>query len=227
MGSTWALEDSAVQSLTQSLDAQSDRARQLLRDAPRLARRLVFGVPFGDPVARRVAPLVRRALLAVGVDAAIADSDDEGVYSTADLVLYHASFTDNPFYPYSELDNAVCDHCFRNPHLPSTDFTTLVAIAHSRIERVTAQAKNVGLFEPDTLQGFRTDNVTGFLREPQQASLVVFAPTTTQYAQLVATAAAPGEQLSNTFYAVGALVVLALCGVAFGFAAWIRRRWIT
>jgi hypothetical protein len=175
-----------------------------------------------------VATLVRRALLAVGIDVTIADTDEnDGVYSTADLVLYDGGFTDNPFYPNSALDGVVCDHCAKAQHLPSTDFTRLVAIAHERIERVTSQAENVGLCEPDTLQAFRSDNVTSFLREPQQASLVVFAPTTTQYAQLVAAPAPPRERLSNTFYAVGALVVLALCGVAFGFVAWIRRRSIT
>jgi ABC-type transport system substrate-binding protein len=227
-GATWALDDSTVQSLTESLDAQPDRARQLIAEAPQLGRKLIIGTSFGDPVARQVAALVRRALAAVGVEATIADTDEnDGVYSTADLLLYDGGFSDNPFYPNSALDGVVCDHCAKARHLPSTDFTTLVAIAHERIERVTSRAKIVGLFEPDTLQAFRTDNVTGFLREPQQPSLVVFAPTTAQYAQLVAAPPPPGEQLSNTFYAAGAVVVLALCGAAFGFAAWIRRRSIT
>ena len=82
----------------------------------------------------------------------------------------------------------------------------------------------VGLFQPDTLQAFRSDNVTGWLRTPQVRSLVVFAPTTTQYSQLVAAPPPPGEEASTSTYVVGAIGVVALCGIAFAAAAWIRRR---
>ena len=135
------------------------------------------------------------------------------MYSRADLLLFDSGFSDNPFYPSSRLDLVVCDACPRTRHLPSTDFANLVAIAHARIERATSEARVVGLFEPDTLQAFRTDNVGGFLPHPERPSLVVFAPTITQYAQLTPAARFPGEQLGDGFYAVGAAVIVVLCGV--------------
>jgi hypothetical protein len=91
---------------------------------------------------------------------------------------------------------------------------------------VTRDAQLVGLFQPDTLQAFRSDNVAGFLRTPQIPSLVVFAPTTTQYAPLIKAPLPPGEQASTATYAVGAIGVIALCGAALAVAAWIRRRFV-
>ena len=82
------------------------------------------------------------------------------------------------------------------------------------------------MFEPDTLQAFRTDNVSGFLRDPEIRSLVVFAPTVAQYSQLIAAPPPPGEQLGNTSYAVGAVIVLVLCLAAFFVATWVRRRFV-
>jgi len=98
--------------------------------------------------------------------------------------------------------------------------------AHTTIEQDAASGRLVGLFQPDTLQAFRSDNVTGWLRAPQVRSLVVFAPTVVQYSQLVAAPPPPGEEASTRTYAVGAIGVLALCLAAFAVAAWIRRRFV-
>ena len=78
-----------------------------------------------------------------------------------------------------------------------------------------------------TVQAFRTDNVTGFLPEPSRPSLVVFGPTVTQYAGIVAARRPPGEQLSNATYAIGAAVLLALCAAAYWIATRVRRRYVT
>jgi hypothetical protein len=78
-----------------------------------------------------------------------------------------------------------------------------------------------------TVQAFRTDNVTGFLPEPSRPSLVVFGPTVTQYAAIVAAQRPPGEQLSNATYAIGAAVLLVLCAAAYWIAALVRRRYVT
>ena len=228
-GATWALDSSTAQSLTESLDAQPDRARTLLAEAPRLERKLTMGVSFGDPVARRVASLVRHALLAVGIDTTIADTDEnDGVYSTADLVLYDGAFTDNPFYPNSALDGIVCDHCAKAQHLPATDFTTLVAIAHQRIERVTAQAKNVGLFEPDTLAGLPQRQRH---RLPARAAAAEPRRVRADHRRSTRSSSPrcrrPGEQLSNTSTRSARSSCSRCADVAFGFAAWIRRRSIT
>jgi ABC-type transport system substrate-binding protein len=98
------------------------------------------------------------------------------------------------------------------------------------IERISDRddpANAVGLFEPDVLQAFRTDNVTGFLREPSQRSLVVFGPTTAQYGAIVASHQPPGEYVSNVRYAIGAAVLLALCAAGYWIASRIRRRFVT
>ena len=225
-GNTWALDASTTETLTSSLDAQPDRARQLLATVPETSRKITIGVSFGHPPARQLAELVQRALRAVGITATIADTDEnDGVYSTAGVLLYDNVVTDNPYYPFNALDSISCD-CRRAQHLPSRDFTTLISLTHERLQRLTEQARVVGLFEPDTLQAFRTDNVTGFLRDPEIRSLVVFGPTVSQYGQLTAAPPPPGEQLSNTAYAVGAVIVLVLCVAAFLFAAWIRRRFV-
>jgi peptide/nickel transport system substrate-binding protein len=225
LGSTWQLDDSTVQSLTASLDAQPGRARQLLATAPRIARPLTVSISQSAD-AQRVGSLVRRALAAVGVATTAVDGDNDNAYSRADLVLTQLFFGDNPFYPYSALDLIVCDHCARSPNLPSTNFTKLVEIAKSRVQRVTEQARLVGLFEPDELQAFRTDRFAGFLPQPQERSLVVFGPTIAQYSELTAAPLPPGEGSSNTTYVVGAVIVLALCAAAYATAAWIRRRFV-
>ena len=167
---------------------------------------------------------MQRALAAVGVKATVDDTDEND--TRYDLLLYDGTFVDNPFYPFSSLDLLDCDGCARSQHLPSNDLTTLISIAHSRVQRLTEQAKTVGLFEPDTLQAFRSDNVTGWLREPQQPSLVVFGPTVSQYGTLVAAPPPPSENLSRATYAVGAVAVLAACGAVYAIAAWIRRRYV-
>jgi ABC-type transport system substrate-binding protein len=114
-------------------------------------------------------------------------------------------------------------------HTSIADPGTGVA-AGLRLERVAADrvpADAIPLLQPDLLQAFRTDNVTGFLREPSQRSLVVFGPTVDQYSSIVAAQRPPGEQLSNAAYVIGAIVLLALCGAAYWIASRFRRRFAT
>lgn len=95
------------------------------------------------------------------------------------------------------------------------------------IERISDQddpTDAIVLFEPDTLQAFRTDNVAGFLREPSHRSLVVFGPTVTQYGTIVAAPPPPGEELDNISYAIGAAILLTLCAAAYWIASILRRR---
>ena len=62
------------------------------------------------------------------------------------------------------------------------------------------------------------------LRNPEIRSLVVFAPTTMQYSELLAAPRPPGEKASTSTYVVGAIGVVAVCAIAYAVAAWIRRR---
>jgi ABC-type transport system substrate-binding protein len=95
------------------------------------------------------------------------------------------------------------------------------------IERISGRddpTDAIGLFEPDILQAFRTDNVTGFLREPSHRSLVAFGPTVAQYGAIVAAPPPPGEEMSNVSYAVGGAILLALCAAAYWIASILRKR---
>jgi cytochrome c-type biogenesis protein CcmH/NrfF len=66
--------------------------------------------------------------------------------------------------------------------------------------------------------------VSGFLREPSQRSLVVFGPTVAPYGDIVAAQPPVQEQLSNTAYAIGAAVILVLCGFGYWIATRVRKR---
>jgi peptide/nickel transport system substrate-binding protein len=218
LGASWSLDAATVQSLTASLDAQPDRARQLLAGASSSTRTLSFSTS-KDPTSARVGALVSRSLAAVGVKTTAAPTD----YAALDLSLQHLSIGADPAEGLRAL---VCDICaakFRQ-YSSATDDTTQLDTAHEMLQRATAEAGVVGLFQPDTLQAFRTDKLTGFLPAPQQRSLVVFGPTVSQYSALSAAPPPPGEGSSNTTYAVGAIIVLALCAAAYAGAAWIRRR---
>jgi ABC-type transport system substrate-binding protein len=100
-------------------------------------------------------------------------------------------------------------------------------LAVERFVRREVPTNAIGLFEPDILQAFRADNVTGFLREPSQRSLVAFGPTTAQYGAIVAAQRPPGEHVSNIRYATGAAILLALCAVAYWIASRVHRRYVT
>ena len=99
--------------------------------------------------------------------------------------------------------------------LPSPDASRLAALPNVTVDEAG---------HPEMLQAYRSDNVNGFLQRPEIASPVVFAPTIDQYSQLYAAGAPRGERASNTTYVVGAIVVLALCGIAYWIASRIRRR---
>ncbi len=204
LGADYGLGDATTQQFDASLDAQPDRARKLLAHA-RLPDRPLRLVAPRDRTSRRVADYLVGALDQVGLRVEIVD-DGPG-----DLQLVHASTTGTNS---GDLGRSS----------PPLSYAALLSQSHAQLERAVSRAEVVGLFQPDTLQAFRSDHVAGWLRAPQVRSLVVFAPTTTQYLQLVAAPPPPGEAASTTTYLVGAIGVLAVCAVALAVAAWIRRR---
>jgi peptide/nickel transport system substrate-binding protein len=216
-GASWALDDSTVQSLTQSLDAQPDRARQLFAATPRVTK-LTLVAPT-DPTSRRVAAYLHRALRAVGVETTAGSTFDPAL----SLELQRLAITPDPAPLVATLTCDVCTAKFRQ-YSAATDGTTKVDAAHAMLHAAVAQATVVGLFEPDTLQAFRSYKFVGFLPEPQNPSLVVFGPTVAQYSELSAAPPPPGEGSSNVTYAIGAVIVLALCAGAYAGAVRMRRR---
>jgi ABC-type transport system substrate-binding protein len=204
-GAAFAPDDAVQQRLAAALDARPGRARELLAEADLPDRPLRLAAP-GDALSRRVVEYLVGALDAVGISV---EAVDDG---PSDLRLVRSSTR----------DNGVRSGAVRSA--TPVGYPERVAQLQARAERLAAGAQTVGLFEPDTLQAFRSDNVTGWLRAPQVRSLVVFGPSMSQYSQLVAAPPPPGEEASTATYVVGAIGVLALCGIAFGVAAWIRRR---
>lgn len=201
-GSAWGLGDATAQRLSASLDAQPGRARALLAASGATPRTLRIWAP-DDATSQRVAQYIVRALERVGLHA---------------QVVAHASNDDDLTLARSDTTASQPLMALPGQHDPVR--------TPAQVERAVEQARLVALFQPDTLQAFRSDNVAGFLRTPQVPSLVVFAPTTTQYAQLIKAPPPPGEQASTTTYAVGAIGVIALCGAALAVAAWLRRRFV-
>ena len=59
----------------------------------------------------------------------------------------------------------------------ATDAAARQAAARTMVRRLADGRPEIVLFAPDQLQAFRTDNVTGFLREPSDVRLVVFWPS--------------------------------------------------
>ena len=204
-GTALRLDEATSGRLDASLDAQPNTARRLLVESPH-PDRVRLAAP-ADALSQRVAHYVAGALAAVGLPTVVVGEHDQ-----ADLEVVRGSTTGDSLPTASS----------RRP----VSYSEAVDGAHADLLRVTRSARIVGLFQPDTLQAFRSDNVAGFLRTPQVPSLVVFAPTTTQYAQLIKAPPPPGEQASTKTYVVGAIGVIALCGAALAVAAWIRRRFV-
>lgn len=202
-GSALSLDEAATRQLDAALDAQPDLARRLLAANPH-PDRVRLAAP-ADALSGRVARYVAGALTAVGLP-----TDLVGEQEPADLEIARGSTTGDGL-PTGRKGSPL-------------RYADAVARSRADLLHVTRGAQLVGLFQPDTLQAFRSDNVAGFLRAPQVPSLVVFAPTTSQYAQLIKAPPPPGEQASTTTYAVGAIAVIALCGAGLAVAAWIRRR---
>jgi ABC-type transport system substrate-binding protein len=105
--------------------------------------------------------------------------------------------------------------------------TTRSTLVIERWPVATTVPHSVELFQPDTLQAFRSDNVTGWLPDPELRRLVVFGPTVAQYGQLSAAGAPPGEGSSNSVYVLGAVIVLVLCAALYWIASRFRRRYVS
>ncbi len=222
-GRLWALDAETAQSIDSSLDAQPGSARRLLASAPRLVRPLTLATA-PSAIGAHVGELVRAALAAVGISTrpATAAAPRTPPGPVADLTIRAVQIGDDPT---TRLDQLVCDTCnaLRARFRGTADLATRLDTAHEMLLRATQQATEVGLFQPDLLQAFRSDRLTGFLPAPEQRSLVVFGPAA-QYGIISAAKQPRGEQLSNATHAIGAAVLVALCGLAYWAAARVRRR---
>ena len=78
---------------------------------------------------------------------------------------------------------------------------------------VTDGLPEIVLFAPDSLQAYRSDDITGILRRPDEERLVVFWPSIEQYREMVRAAPAASEEIPGPTFAAlaigGAIVVTA------------------
>ena len=204
-GTSWALDSGTVQSLTVSLDAQPDRARQLFAETPRITK-LTLAAP-NDPTSRRVVAYLHRALRAVGVETTAGSTFDPSL----GLELQPMTITPDPSPSLATLTCDVCTAKFRQ-YSTSPDDPTKVDAADAMLHAAAAQATIVGLFQPDTLQAFRSDNVHRVpARAPEPEPRRVRADRGAIQRAVSRRPPPPGEGSSNVTYAVGAVIVLALC----------------
>jgi ABC-type transport system substrate-binding protein len=174
-----------------------------------------------DAVARRIAGALTRQLPgATTADAAAA----------ADLVVVRHPATDDPAPMLAELTCAAghwCDASFDAAHarfVQSNDPAERQALAQQMLRRAAAQNAELALLAPDVRQAFRSDHISGWLREPTQQRLIAFGPSVQQYDQLLSATAPPGETPGNAVLLAGFLVLAGGCVVLYLVAVWIRRR---
>ncbi|HTD51007.1 MAG TPA: ABC transporter substrate-binding protein, partial [Acidimicrobiia bacterium] len=132
-GSSWALDDGSVQSLTAALDAQPGRARQLLAGSSRITT-VTLAAPT-DPTSRQVAAFIRDALANVGIHTVISS-----IGSPADgLSLRHTTISTDPTAVLHGLSCDVCPTRFAQ-YSSSIDATTRLDAAHDIVQHATEQA---------------------------------------------------------------------------------------
>jgi hypothetical protein len=116
-----------------------------------------------------------------------------------------------------------CDDAFDNAYnryVEASDDVARDEAVQDMLARLVGQTAEIVLFAPDQVQAFRTDNVTGLLREPSEQRVVTFWPGIDQYRQVVAAQEPAGEDLPTiTFFAIAAVVV-----VLFAAVLWIAYR---
>ena len=150
----------------------------------------------------------------------------ERVSQRGDLELVRRNPGDDPLpelTPYTCAGDVWCDDAFDNAYnryVEASDDVTRDEAVQDMLARLVGETAEIVLFAPDQVQAFRTDNVTGLLREPSEQRVVTFWPGIDQYRQVVAAQEPAGEDLPTvTFFAIAAVVV-----VLFAAVLWIAYR---
>jgi ABC-type transport system substrate-binding protein len=206
----WQLPSNEVDALSAEHAFAPARARALVDRLPERPT-VTIAVPEGG-TARRVADGVIASLHDVGIRVRRASP------GTADMELLRRDPTDDPTAALRAFTCGQGLHCDPAFDAAFATFTTGdVAMRHDAVQEMTrlltSDATEIPLFAPDELQAFRTDNVTGMLREPEQVRLVTFWPSVQQYREMVAGAPAASEELPTSTFAALAIGVAAVAAV--------------
>ncbi|GIU88757.1 MAG: hypothetical protein KatS3mg009_3272 [Acidimicrobiia bacterium] len=172
-------------------------------------RRLVIGLDRDDGAAAAVAGAVARQLREAGAEVVLAGAGDgPGV----DLELVRRDPGDDPapaLAPYTCAAGRWCDAGIEAAYadLRDGDPARRRDAARAAAARLATEAVEIVLFAPDELQAFRSDHVTGLLREPRDERLVAFWPATAHYREVVRAAAPPGEEVPTGLFVVLAVTI--------------------
>ncbi len=204
----WQLPAAEAEALAQELAYDPEAARDLVSAAaPNAAEvpvRLTLSAP-DDEVANVIADDIEAALGEVGITVERTTGDD------ADLTIVRRDPGDDPgiaLTAYTCAGGVWCDASYEAAfatYAAATDVETRRSSVHTMVRTLTDAATEIVLFAPDELQAFRTDNITGILREPSDVRLVAFGASTEGYGQIrAAVPVSDGELPGRTFAALTA-----------------------
>jgi peptide/nickel transport system substrate-binding protein len=207
----WQLSDAETQQFeaANAYDPAAARAAVAsLPDRPEVTLRAP-ATEVGDTIARDLIAMLRDA----GITVRRIASD------AADLEIVRRDASDDPTAVLRSFTCAAARHCDPAYDAAFATFTTADAVgrraaAQQMTRLLVADDTELALFAPDELQAFRTDNIDGMLREPQQTRLVVFWPSVEQYREMTKATPPPAEELPTMTYVGLAVAVAAVAALA-------------
>lgn len=216
----WALPDDEAPELESALSYAPSRAQRLAADSG--VTSLTLFVP-NDQHADEIASFVTESLDAVGIDVQPALAGD------ADLVLRLRDPNDDPLFSLAAYTCAAgrwCDAGY-DALFAELQSTTDTATRHDLVDRMqrtlAADAIEIDLFTPDRLQAYRTDHVTGMLREPRGERLVSFWPSVAHYSAIVSAHVKGGQDPPTSIFVTVTIAVVVTAVLAAMVIAWMRR----
>jgi peptide/nickel transport system substrate-binding protein len=206
----WQLPDTEAQQIATANAYEPEAARAAVATLPG-APQLTIAAP--DSAAGNA---IAHDLIASLGDAGITVRRVAG--DTGDLEVVRRDPSDDPTAALQSFTCGAGKHCDPAYDAAFASFTTADAAgrraaAQEMTRLLGRDGTEVALFTPDELQAFRTDNIDGMLRTPEQTRLVVFWPSVEQYRQMTKAAPAAAEELPATTYlglAVGVGLVAVL-----------------
>jgi len=210
-GQRWRLDHDEERALAEQLEPGSTTS---------IDTRITIAAP-PDETVTAIATFVEDALTEAG--ARVTRADDT---SGADVVITLRDPTDDPrpaLAAYTCAEGVWCDPRYEAAFaaLAAGDEAARTEAVHGMVSLLAEEGVEVTLFEPDILQGLRTDNVTGLLREPRTERLVVLWPSVQQYGEAVPTSTLGGEHIPDSVFAA---IASGVGAAALGLLAAIRLR---
>jgi peptide/nickel transport system substrate-binding protein len=206
----WQLAAGDVRALTEDLRYAPGDARALVAGAGGVPD-LTIAAP-ADAVGGAVADFVIAALDDIGIEVTRVDGP-------ADLTVVRRDATDDPtpaLAQYTCAGGVWCDAAYDEAfarYTAATDPGARQAAAREMVGLLADGLPEIVLFAPDSLQAYRSDDITGILRRPDEQRLVVFWPSIEQYREMVRAAPAASEEIPGPTFAAlaigGAIVVTA------------------